>query len=156
MENNELSKVKYIYRIYEAHDGLLHLQKYPVIYINKKYVYFKTAKSDKLDFILIGNVVSDFYKTYKSKYYTYNITAKFDEYFWDYNDSIQELFLELKEKRYSVLNQRRLESLQKKYEEAKKEYIEFLKIGKSRKEYLEILRTNYEEAKKEYMDFFKK
>ena len=48
IDKKELSKKKYIYRLYEDKDGVPHVEKYPVIYINEKYVYFKVASKSEL------------------------------------------------------------------------------------------------------------
>lgn len=41
MEAKDLSK-KYIYKVYKNSKDEFHCDKYPVIYVNKEYVYFKT------------------------------------------------------------------------------------------------------------------
>lgn len=43
MEVKDLSKQKYIYKTYKNHLGELHCEKYPVIYANKEYVYYKAS-----------------------------------------------------------------------------------------------------------------
>lgn len=44
MDPKNLSKQKYIYRLYRASDDRLHVEKFPVIYANKKRVYFKVGE----------------------------------------------------------------------------------------------------------------
>ena len=56
IDKKELSKKKYIYRLYKARDGVPHVEKYPVIYINEKYVYFKVASKSELGRIDITDV----------------------------------------------------------------------------------------------------
>lgn len=56
MEAKELSKQKYIYELYEDCVGNLHCEKHRVIYANSKYVYFKKARKDELDWVLVRYV----------------------------------------------------------------------------------------------------
>lgn len=49
MEAKDLSKCKYIYRVYVAKDGITHMEKYPVIYANKAFIYFRDIKSAELN-----------------------------------------------------------------------------------------------------------
>jgi hypothetical protein len=44
MDPKNLSKQKYIYRLYQASDDRLHIEKFPVIYANKNKVYFKVGE----------------------------------------------------------------------------------------------------------------
>lgn len=43
-----LSKCKYIYRIYREHENF-HIEKYPIVYINSKVVYFKTGRKNDIE-----------------------------------------------------------------------------------------------------------
>ena len=45
---NELSKIKYIYHVYEDPQRVIHCQKYPVIYINQHVVYYKAPGDTEL------------------------------------------------------------------------------------------------------------
>ena len=56
MELKDLSKIKYIYRIYESKDYVLHLEKYPVIYINSEILYFKVHGNKMLNSIFVKNL----------------------------------------------------------------------------------------------------
>lgn len=42
-----LNKCKYVYRIYKE-DNNFHIEKYPIVYINSKRVYFKNGRKDDL------------------------------------------------------------------------------------------------------------
>lgn len=44
----ELSKRKYVYALYKASDQTIHVEKYPVVYVNSEYCYFKTARLSTL------------------------------------------------------------------------------------------------------------
>lgn len=56
MEAKDLSKQKYIYELYEDIVGNLHCEKHRVIYVNSKYVYFKQARKDDLDWVMVKYV----------------------------------------------------------------------------------------------------
>ena len=43
LDMKALSKQKFIYYVYEA-DKTLHIEKFPIIYINSEFVYFKTGR----------------------------------------------------------------------------------------------------------------
>lgn len=59
MENKDLSKCKYIYRIYVARDTVTHVEKFPVIYANKKYIYYKGGTGDSLKELLTTHVIDN-------------------------------------------------------------------------------------------------
>lgn len=44
----ELCKMKHIYHIYMSKDDSIHIEKFPIVYINKNYVYFKGASDIEL------------------------------------------------------------------------------------------------------------
>ena len=43
-----LSKCKYVYRIYKENDNF-HIEKYPIVYINSEAVYFKTVRKNDIE-----------------------------------------------------------------------------------------------------------
>lgn len=49
MDVKDLSKCKYIYRVYVAKDGSTHMEKYPVIYANKASIYFRDLRGSELN-----------------------------------------------------------------------------------------------------------
>lgn len=136
MEAKDLSKVKYIYRIYESSDEVLHCEKYPVIYINSKVVYFKTArKQDLLQYQYVKNVLDNFinFDLNESNWYrTY-----FYGYFWNIETNVEEIYEDLKKQR-NILRQNdaakrkqlRLEKAKREYEAALKDIEVFEKLGK--------------------------
>ena len=95
LDLNNLSKIKYIYRIYESSDGILQCEKFPVIYINSEVVYFKEArKNEMLRCLRISSVTDNLTTFYNNiSYYRY-----FDKYFWNVENNIQEIYKELKKK----------------------------------------------------------
>lgn len=44
----ELSKIKYLYKIYPSEDKKIHCEKHAVVYINSEYCYFKEVRKSKL------------------------------------------------------------------------------------------------------------
>lgn len=144
MELKNLSKVKYIYRIYESDNEVLHIERYPVIYINSKVVYFKTAsKQEYLECKKITEVSDDFVHFYQ-KIYTYwplYSRVSFDEYFWNVETNVNKIYQDLIQQRYKMRHETDLERKRKKAEQAKREYeaalkeIEILEqIGKTLRE----------------------
>ena len=59
VELKTLSKYKYLYRIYEANKNI-NMEKYPIIYSNKSYMYYKTGKGDALSYIKLDDVSSKY------------------------------------------------------------------------------------------------
>lgn len=51
MDRTKISKYKYLYRIVKGRDGIYHIEKHKIIYINRSYIYIKEA-NDKLTEIL--------------------------------------------------------------------------------------------------------
>lgn len=76
----ELSKYKYIYRVYASEDKVIHCEKHPVIYSNSEVVYYKDGrKKEYLNYTPFRNV-KDEYLGVTSKdlnYYGY-----YEKYFW--------------------------------------------------------------------------
>ena len=119
----ELSKIKHIYRIYESEDEVLHCEKYPVIYINSKVVYFKdTRKQGMLNYTNIDNVLDNLTVFYQDKYY-----PRFDRYFWNMETNIQEIYADLKKQRDVIRSKNEEEKKRDRYERAKREYEAALK-----------------------------
>lgn len=50
-----LSKCKYIYRIYKENDSF-HIEKYPIVYINSEVVYFKTGRKNYIESMSFSNL----------------------------------------------------------------------------------------------------
>lgn len=59
MTLSELSKHKHIYKIYEATDGMFHIEKFPIIYANSAYVYFKVANKQELQHVGLQYIKDD-------------------------------------------------------------------------------------------------
>ena len=123
-----LSKIKHIYRIYESEDEVLHCEKYPVIYINSKVVYFKDArKQEMLNYTNINNVLDSFTDFYQNNYYRDCYSPCFNKYFWNMETNIQEIYADLKKQRDVIRSKNEEERKRNRYERAKREYEEALK-----------------------------
>ena len=127
LDLKNLSKIKYIYRIYEATDGILHCERFPVVYINSEVVYFKDArKKEYLNYIKVRNVTDNLTAFYNSgnyvKYYSY-----FDKYFWNVENNIQEIYEDLKKQKAEAQIKDEKEKAMSRYERAKREYEAALK-----------------------------
>lgn len=98
IDKTTLSNHKNIYRIYEDSVGEIHCNKYPIIYLNSKVVYFKDArKQEYLANILLSKIYDNFEvyaQAVLDKYY-----KTIDDYFWDVEGNLKELFQEFKQKR---------------------------------------------------------
>lgn len=122
MDKQNLSKYKYIYRIYEDSIGDVHCTKYPVIYINSKVVYFKDArKQEYLANTSVDRVSDDFASWVNetlAKPYCFNV----DSYFWSIEDGITELFREFKKQRALARVVQNEKQITARYVRAQKEF----------------------------------
>lgn len=70
IDKENLSKIKYIYYIHVDNIGSHHVEKYPVVYINSTYVYFRVNGTPKLKCINLSSVwarYSDFIESYEKR-----------------------------------------------------------------------------------------
>lgn len=58
----ELSKRKHVYRIYSSSDGVVHCERFKIIYSNSEYVYFKSSRRSTLDYISTNKIKEVFSK----------------------------------------------------------------------------------------------
>ena len=128
LDKKNLSKIKYIYRIYESSDKILHCEKYPVIYINSEVVYFKdTRKKEYLNYTRIDRVLDNFVNVCKpNRFGIYN--TYIDRYFWNVETNVEEIYEDLKKQRDEAKSENdkqrkldRLERVKREYEIALKE-----------------------------------
>lgn len=124
-----LGKRKYIYRIYETEDDVLHCEKYPIIYINSKIIYFKDArKKEYLNYIETSDVLNNFTEFYRRLWnFRPGWSPCFDKYFWNCDPDIEKIYADLLIQR-DVLRKKDIEEKRKyRLEKAKKEYEAALK-----------------------------
>lgn len=128
MDLQNLSKIKHIYRIYESEDKVLHCEKFPVVYINSKVVYFKDArKKEYLNYTYVGNVMDNFTNFYQNNYYQNYYRPCFDKYFWNMETNVQEIYEDLKKQREMIRSKNEEEKKRDRLERAKREYENALK-----------------------------
>lgn len=120
-DKKTLSKQKYIYTAYISSDGILHVEKFPVIYINKTLVYYKRPGIDTLG----CKSIKDVYDSFKSLPYEKINTLYYYSYqtvlFWSAKDTpktIEELKLRYEEEKYK----KEKEETEQKVKEAKRIY----------------------------------
>lgn len=123
-----LSKQKYIYRIYESEDKVLHCEKYPIIYINSEVVYFKDGrKKEFLNYVKLKNVYNNFTEFYQNNYYANLYRPCFDRFFWNVEANIEKICEDLKKQKADMMRQREYEMKRERLERAKLEYEKALK-----------------------------
>jgi hypothetical protein len=122
MNLQNLSKQKHIYQIYESSDGHIHCEKYQIIYLNSKVVYFKGArKQELLNYVRIEAIETNF-ATFAEEYLHTNRRWRFNKYFWDIEENIQELYKEFKERRKLNIARNDRDKLVANLANAKREY----------------------------------
>lgn len=120
-----LSKYKYIYRVYESDDKNIHCEKYTVIYANSKVVYFKDGRKQEylnhIDIVKIKTNFEDAINTgMKNPWF-----PRIDTYLWDVEGNLMELFNEFKKQRELVRMRETEDFIVKNIAKAKKEYEEW-------------------------------
>ena len=102
INKKELSKKKYIYRLYEAKDGVPHVEKYPVIYINERYVYFKVATKSELGRVDISDTYTSVVAYGKKDARGWHTETK-QCFFWEDNIIGQQLISNIESERNEAL-----------------------------------------------------
>lgn len=97
----DINKIKNIYRIYESSNGILHLEKHPVIYANSVYVYIKNGDKQELKRLNYDSIADD-YVQYKSGDTRYYYCRGFDKYFWNIDTDVDLIFEDLKKQKKTV------------------------------------------------------
>ena len=110
----DLSKRKYIYRIYSSEDKVIHCEKYPIIYINSEVVYYKDGrKQEYLNYKRVSSVEDEFTGVNLSIY------GYFEKFYWKVEnfDSKRET-----ENAYSLRVKSDIENARDSMNRAEKEY----------------------------------
>lgn len=122
IDKTTLSKHKYIYRIYEDGTDEVHFQKFPIVYLNSKVVYFKDArKQEYLANVEVRKVFDNFGKFIEDKHGSAS-WRDIDDYFWDIDGNLQELFMEWKKHRRIEKLRAREKQITDRYLRARKEF----------------------------------
>lgn len=136
-----LSKCKYVYRIYREHENF-HIEKYPIVYISSEVVYFKTSRKNDLECLSFSsrweNAKVNFERaiTYINKKVTLYDYSPISVYFIETN--------KLKEFDLSLIKQRLKE--ESKESKIKKQELEVEKY----KKYYELELRKLEDMKKNF------
>lgn len=83
MTKQDLSKIKYVHRIYSNWKKEVHMEKYPVIYSNHEYVYYKPRGDTRLSVIRTERILTDYPKIF---------TKDSDDIFWTTDEKIKDIF----------------------------------------------------------------
>ena len=75
-----LSKCKYVYRIYREHENF-HIEKYPIVYINSNVVYFKTKRKNYLEYISFSSRWENVKESFSKAVDHINNTVTFYNYY---------------------------------------------------------------------------
>ena len=138
LDMKNLSKLKYIYRIYESSDKILHLEKYPIIYINSEVVYFKMVrKQEYIHNVKLENIKQEIKDFYVSPYLNFPC---YSVYYADTETNICNIFIALKQQQEYYRANENMINIEKRYDNAKDKY------EKALKEY-EAAKKQYEERK---------
>jgi len=120
-EKAELSKYvhKYIYHIYTK-SGVFHCERFPIVYINSDYVYFKTSGVKLLEHCKVENVIKP-YSTSDLKF----TSSIFGDYFSKYYLDISEFSAEdAKEFLENNKTNRNIEYVEQEFKVAEKIYLD--------------------------------
>lgn len=110
-----LSKHKYIYKVYQDRNDCIHCERFPVVYINSKYVYFECASKQPLEFISTEMVLDSVERlmeknTSLGKDLTSGITYHF---FWEVSESPEETMKALREAQNASKRAREIENAER-------------------------------------------
>lgn len=126
-EKATLSKHKYIYCINGA-NGTLMAQKFPVVFINKSYTYFRVNGSDELARIETRHVGNDLFDERVLfallNQYSWHHTWKLPEDFSERNQEYVKMVQEARTKQYRRKIWREYQKAKRDFETAEKKYLE--------------------------------
>jgi len=118
IKEQELSKHKYLYRIYASDDKIIHCEKHPVIYLNSKVVYFKDIRqAERLKSITFNRIEDEYSGIRKSDINTY---VSYERYFWKAGNFNSK---EATEEAFSIKKASELEQVESDFKRAEKEYL---------------------------------
>lgn len=108
METATLSKRKYIHYLHEDSDGVFHIEKYPVVYSNSEFTYFKSGRRQMLGMIQTSKILDSTKNVDLSNSFTY-----YGAYAWEAEENSLEIINQKKaeaRRRYreKLLNEKKL------------------------------------------------
>lgn len=135
-----LSKCKYVYRIYKENDNF-HIEKYPIVYINSEVVYFKTVRKNYLESIGFFNNWNNIKESFnKAIDYINNTVTCYDYYptnvYFIETDKLKEFDLSLIKKRLKdESKESKIKKQEREVEKYKKSYeLELRRLEDMKKE----------------------
>lgn len=142
MDYKNLYKYKYIYRIYRSEDGQMHMEQYPIIFINEYKVYFKTGRKQDLSYQYTKNIYNAKDESYLRNYSNYGIWR--DKYILaDNKMDVQNILEDIKQQHNINISKEKEKAAYARYKKAKKEFEEALTAI----EVIEKLKLNIKEKK---------
>lgn len=113
-----LSKYKYIWRVYRGSDGEIHKEKFPVIYANGTNTYYKAGRSMALNIIATGYI-----KDCPTQKDVESVARYFhNRYYWNISEEIDSMFAAIKKAVEEENERKYIEETIKEYRLAKIRY----------------------------------
>ena len=138
---NNLSKCKYVYRIYRERDKF-HIEKYPIVYINSEVVYFKTGRKNYIESMSFSNLWTNVKENFeKAIVYINNTVTYYDYYptnvYFIETDKLKEFDLSLiKQRLKDESKESKIKKQEREVEKYKKSYeLELRKLEDMKKEF---------------------
>ena len=126
MNRENLCKHKWIYYVHTDSNGDNHIEKYPVVYINSEYVYFKRSRKNELGHTFTNFVKRDLKSVFEKDY---RFIWDKDRYFWINDENAESIiaaakarFDEDRKNRYKIQAKNELDRARKNYEFALRNY----------------------------------
>ena len=69
VSKDKISKLKYVYKVHQDAQDNIHLEKYPIVYINQYYVYYKANGDQMLHILSIRDIKEKFPENYDFRRY---------------------------------------------------------------------------------------
>ena len=136
-----LSKCKYVYRIYKENDSF-HIEKYPIVYINSNVVYFKTGRKNYIESMSFSNSWTNVKENFeKAIVYINNTVTCYDHYhtnvYFIETDKLKEFDLSLiKQRLKDESKESKIKKQEREVEKYKKSYeLELRKLEDMKKEF---------------------
>lgn len=122
MNKAELSKVKHIFKVYLGGDGLLHCEKYPVIYSNKVFTYTKEYNNPRLCMISTSSICENMYEYVANQNPIYVYSVRHLGYVYNVENTSPEYLAEVLSKINNLYTASKLDQLKHRVEFCKKRY----------------------------------
>lgn len=121
VDKDKISKLKHIYQVRQDAENNIHIEKFPIIYINSKFIYYKANGDDMLSILPVKDIREKFPDDYDVR--RYNAI-----YFWfsayksqrEIDEEINDLKYQIKESEKTKKIKELNNSIRKKIEELQK------------------------------------